>query len=200
VKEGDPSRTHDEIPILHILSSSLHLCKINLKSSSICWISKQMLTGLNHTWTVWTFGLPPASTGFWISLPFNPEDGGILFLQTFGVSPNYTALEYRRPYSTQSLLWELQIQQRIPFNCTVVKHCSYGHITYCYVKWMGVVRGHMPFFTHLSSFTEGSQPPLSPLYGTLSAWSTHKTTGPFWKYCVHKTVVASLSKSVSSLV
>jgi hypothetical protein len=46
--------------------------------------------------------LPPASAGFLLDLPFNPEDGGDMFLQNIRLSPDYLALQPRRLCSSWS--------------------------------------------------------------------------------------------------
>jgi hypothetical protein len=50
--------------------------------------------------------LPPACTG----LIFDPEDGCDIFVRNSDLSPNCNELLTRRPYSSQSHLWELRIQ------------------------------------------------------------------------------------------
>jgi hypothetical protein len=44
-----------------------------------------------------------ASTGFFLGLPFDPEDSGDMYLRNDGISPDYMALQPRRPYSSKSL-------------------------------------------------------------------------------------------------
>jgi hypothetical protein len=53
--------------------------------------------------------LPPASAGFIITLVFNPEDGGDMFLRNVGLSPNYTPFKPRQAYSSLSSFSESQI-------------------------------------------------------------------------------------------
>jgi hypothetical protein len=48
--------------------------------------------------------LLPTSASFLLGLFFDPEYGGDMFLQNTGLSPNYTVLQPRSPYSSQSLL------------------------------------------------------------------------------------------------
>jgi hypothetical protein len=44
--------------------------------------------------------LQPASIGFLLGLHFDPEDEGDMFLRSVWLSPNYTALQPRRPCSS----------------------------------------------------------------------------------------------------
>jgi hypothetical protein len=44
--------------------------------------------------------LLPAFVGFLLGLLFDPEDEGDMFLRNIGLSPYYTALQARRPYSS----------------------------------------------------------------------------------------------------
>jgi hypothetical protein len=43
---------------------------------------------------------PQAGDGFFLGSLFNPEDGSDIFLQNVVPSPNYMALQLRRPYSS----------------------------------------------------------------------------------------------------
>jgi hypothetical protein len=45
----------------------------------------------------WEAGLSPASAGYLLGLLFDPEDVGDIFLRNVGLSPNYKALQPRRP-------------------------------------------------------------------------------------------------------
>jgi hypothetical protein len=49
-------------------------------------------------------------TDFLLCLLFAPEDGGDIFLQNIGLSPDYMVLHLRRSESSQSMLWELQFK------------------------------------------------------------------------------------------
>jgi hypothetical protein len=40
----------------------------------------------------------PSMLGFLLALLHNPEDGGSMFLENVGVSPNYVVLQRRRQY------------------------------------------------------------------------------------------------------
>jgi hypothetical protein len=51
------------------------------------------------------------SSGFFFVLFFNHEDGDDMLLRIFGLSPNYTASQPRRPYCTYSPRWEPQTQK-----------------------------------------------------------------------------------------
>jgi hypothetical protein len=53
--------------------------------------------------------LPPASFGYLLGLLFEPEAGGEIFLRNVEVSPNYTALQHRRPYSSWNLVQHLLV-------------------------------------------------------------------------------------------
>jgi hypothetical protein len=46
--------------------------------------------------------LQAGSAGFLLGLLFNAEDGGDMFLRNVGLSPNYKALQPRRPYFSLS--------------------------------------------------------------------------------------------------
>jgi hypothetical protein len=75
--------------------------------------------------------LLPASAGFFLGLFFDPEDEGNMFLRNVGtVSPDYTALQARIPYSSQSSLRESEIQQFLQFFYSSLKNSnSHKHIS-----------------------------------------------------------------------
>jgi hypothetical protein len=47
--------------------------------------------------------LPPVSAGFLLGLLFDLEDGGKMFMRNVGFSPNYGAMQPRRPYSSKAI-------------------------------------------------------------------------------------------------